>query len=172
VGTPYLGERRLVSFNFPPHGWAFCNGQLLPINQNQALFALLGTTYGGNGITTFQLPNLQGRMPIHIGTPPQGGSNHTIGQSAGEQTHTLTANEMPIHTHAPQAQSQTGGQMSPSNAVWASTNAPQYSNQAPSEELDTSAIGSAGGGQPHDNMMPYLCLNFIIALQGIFPSQN
>ena len=174
MGTPYLGELRLVSFNFPPHGWAFCNGQLLPINQNQALFALLGTTYGGNGTTTFQLPNLQGRMPIHIGTPPQGGSNHTIGQSAGEQTHTLTANEMPIHTHAARAQSQAGGQVSPANAVWASTlpTSQLYSNQAPSEELDTSAIGTTGGGQAHDNMMPYLCLNFIIALQGIFPSQT
>ncbi len=166
MGTPFLGEIRLISFNFPPKGWAFCNGQLLAINQNQALFALLGTTYGGDGRANFALPNFQGRMPIHAG------NSHVLGESAGEQTHTLTLAEMPAHTHAPRAQSQSAGQVDPSGAVWASTSVPQYSNQAPAAALDASAIAATGGGQPHDNMMPYLCLNFIIALQGIFPTRN
>jgi len=175
VSEQYIGEIKLVSFDFPPKGWALCNGQLLPINQNQALFSLLGTTYGGNGVQTFALPNLQGRMPVHFGTPPQGGSNHPLGQSAGEYAHTLSESELPVHTHAPRAQSQVGGQTDPSNAVWASTtNSSLYSNQAPAAAaaFDPSAVGSVGGNQPHENTMPYLCLNFIIALQGIFPSQN
>ena len=172
VSEPFLSEIRLVSFNFPPKGWALCNGQLLPINQNQALFALLGTTYGGNGTTNFALPNFQGRMPMHVGQAPQGGASHVLGESGGETAHTLTSAEMPTHTHAPRAQSQAGGQIDPANGVWASTPVAQYSNQAPDVAMDTSAIGGTGGGQPHDNMMPYLCLNFIIALQGIFPSQN
>ncbi|MGO9603599.1 MAG: phage tail protein [Candidatus Binataceae bacterium] len=172
MSTPFIGEIRLVSFNFPPTGWAFCNGQILAINQNAALFSLLGTTYGGNGIQTFQLPNFQGRMPIFIGIPPQGGADHVLGSFGGEATHTLISTEMPAHSHPAQAQSQAAGQVDPAGAVWASTSMPQYSNQEPALALDGSAIGATGAGQAHDNMMPYLCLNFIIALTGIFPSRD
>src|SRR5215472_16045260 len=132
MAEPFLGEIKLVAFTFPPKGWAFCNGQLLPINQNQALFSLLGTTYGGNGMTNFALPDLRGRMPVHIGTPPQGSINLPLGQSGGQYTHTLTQSELPVHTHTPRAQSQVGGQTDPSDAVWASTtNSSLYSNQPP-----------------------------------------
>ncbi|MGO9450535.1 MAG: phage tail protein [Candidatus Binataceae bacterium] len=172
MSEPFLGEIRLVAFNFAPTGWALCNGQTLAISQYAALFSLLGTTYGGNGVNTFQLPNFQSRMPIHAGTPPQGGANHVLGSFGGEATHTLISTEMPAHSHPAQAQSQAAGQVDPAGAVWASTSVPQYSNQDPALALDGSAIGATGGGQAHDNMMPYLCLNFIIAFEGIFPSQG
>lgn len=165
MSDPYLGEIRVFSFNFAPRGWALCNGQLLPINQNQALFALLGTTYGGNGQTTFALPNLQGRTPIHVG------NGFVQGQSGGEQAHTLVSSEMPAHTHPGVGSSAAADQGSPANALWAATGSNAYS-ASPNATMNPAAVGSVGGNQPHDNMSPYLTLSFCIALQGLFPSRN
>ncbi len=165
MSTPYLGEIRIVSFNFPPKGWAFCNGQTLAINQNQALFALLGTTYGGNGQTTFQLPNLQASMPVHQG------NGFNLGQLGGESQHTLIASEMPSHNHAAQGVSTTASSASATGNAWATTAQNAYAATANTTMLPA-ALATAGGGQPHPNMPPYLVLNFIIALEGIFPSQN
>ena len=165
MAEPFLGEIRLMSFVFPPQGWALCNGQLLPINQNQALFSLLGTTYGGNGQTTFALPNLQGRVPIHEG------SGHTLGEAAGEQAHTLTSAELPAHVHMVRASSaSTGGTPSPvGNYLGGANNA--YRSSGNGVAL-TQAVTSVGGSQAHLNMQPFLTLSFCIALQGIFPSQT
>jgi microcystin-dependent protein len=165
MGTPYLGEVKIISWNFAPKGWAFCNGQLLPISQNQALFSILGTTYGGNGQTTFALPDLRGRVPVHMG------SGLIEGQRVGEETHTLIMSEMPAHNHLASASSATPDQGSPSNNAWASL-ASGYSTVAPNTTFGPSAISNLGGSQPHANMQPYLVLNFVISLQGIFPSQN
>ena len=165
MGTPYLAEIRIVSFNYPPKGWAFCNGQTLPINQNQALFALLGTQYGGNGQTTFQLPNLQASMPIHAG------NGFVQGSRGGEANHTLIAQEMPQHIHTAQAVASNASSASASGNAWAVT--PQNAYTAgPNTTMGPAALFAAGGGQPHNNMPPYLVLNFVIALQGIFPSRN
>jgi microcystin-dependent protein len=167
MGTPYLSEIRIVSFNFPPKGWAFCNGQTLAINQNQALFALLGTTYGGDGITTFQLPNLQASMPLHQG------NGFILGQAAGEAAHTLTVPETPSHSHTAQGVTTAATSPSATNNTWAASTANPYTTQPPpNTTLNPAAVASTGGSQPHDNMPPYLTLNFVIALQGIFPSQN
>lgn len=167
MGTPFLGEVRIFSFGFAPKGWAFCNGQFLPINQNQALFALLGTTYGGNGVQTFALPNLQGRMPISFG------SGYTQGQAGGEVNHTLLVSEMPSHTHTATASSGTSSQASPKNNVWAEDNGQNLTYATASNaQFAAAAITSTGGSQPHANMMPYLTLNFCMAMQGIFPSRN
>lgn len=167
MAEPFLSEIRMVSFNFPPKGWAFCDGQLLPINQNQPLFALLGTTFGGNGQTTFALPDLRGRVPIHVG------NGHVLGESAGEVSHTLTINELPQHTHSLQATTNpatlddgTGGVL----GAGAGVNA--YAAFGPAVAMASAAVSSTGGSQPHENMMPYLSLPFCIALQGIFPSPN
>ena len=165
MAAPFLGEIRIFSFNFPPKGWAFCDGQTLPINQNQALFAILGTTYGGNGVTNFMLPNFQGRVPMHMGI------GFTLGQSAGEQAHTLQISEMPAHTHPAVGSSNNVNQPSPTGAYWAVTDGGAYSTSS-TTSLASQAIVSAGGSQPHDNMSPYLTLSFCIALQGIFPSRN
>lgn len=166
MSEPFLSEIKLVSFNFPPKGWALANGQLLPINQNQALFALLGTTYGGNGQTNFALPNLRGRVPIHFG------SGHTLGEAAGSTSVTVTIQQLPTHIHGVQASpNSTGTTSDPTNAVLAPVN----TGYGPPNNLTTlspQTVSSVGGSQPHTNMMPYLTLNFIIALQGIFPSQN
>jgi microcystin-dependent protein len=177
VGTPFLGEVRVVSFNFAPKGWALCNGQLLPINQNQALFSLLGTTYGGDGITTFALPDLRGRSPLHFGTNPADGTNSTQGENGGEETHTLTLAELAAHTHKAVASAASpGSQTSPAGNTWANGNLAAYSPNA-TVALAAQAVGPAGGGaggaaQPHENMAPFLVLNFIIAINGIFPSRN
>jgi microcystin-dependent protein len=169
MSTPYLAEIRITSFAFPPKGWALCNGQLLPINQNQALFALLGTTYGGNGQTTFALPNLQGRAPMHFsGAYPQG-------QAGGEESHALTAAEMPTHAHALRGSSRVAASSSPNAGVLAApahTATPAYAAAADLVPLNPAAIAATGGSQPHENRPPYLAVNFIIALQGIFPSRN
>lgn len=154
-----------MSFNFAPKGWALCNGQLLPINQNQALFSLLGTMYGGNGQTTFALPNLQGRAPIHFG------NGFTQGQAAGGTAHTLLIAELPGHTHAVVGSSNVADQGSPAGNYWAVESSNAYSASADSS-LAPQALAATGGNQPHDNLSPYLVLSFCIALQGIFPSRN
>ena len=170
---PFLGEIMLVAWNFPPKGWAFCNGQFLPIVQNQGLFSLLGTTYGGNGITTFALPDLRDRVPIHFGQGT-GLSARALGESAGATTHTLVSGEMPMHGHALQVYSGSGGAVSPSGNYPARNAAgyAQYAASAVNTAMSSSAIGSAGGSQPHPNVQPYLGLRFCIALQGVFPSQT
>ncbi len=165
MSTPYLGEIRVVSFNFAPKGWAMCNGQILPINQNQALFSLLGTTFGGNGQTNFALPDLQGRSPLHMG------NGFVPGQAAGEYAHTLTLAEMPVHIHQAMANSATGTQVSPAGNVWAGAVSGAYAT-APGTSMNAAAITVAGGSQPHENMQPFLTLNFVIALQGSFPSPS
>jgi microcystin-dependent protein len=164
MGTPYLGEIRIFSFNFAPKGWAMCNGQAMAINQNQALFSILGTTYGGNGTTTFNLPNLQGRMPVHAGN----GIN--LGQFGGEAAHTLTIAELPAHTHQALGSSTPANLGNPTGNLWAAGNAAY--NPTPNTTMNPACIPNAGGSQPHDNMSPYLVLTICIALQGIFPSQN
>ena len=162
---PFLSEIKIVSFNFPPKGWALCNGQLLPINQNQALFALLGTTYGGNGQTNFALPNLRGRVPIHEG------SGHTLGEAAGSTSVTINIQQLPTHVHLARAvSSNADSPISAGNLLAASNNL--YAAPTNLTSLHPSTVTNVGGSQPHNNMMPYLVLNFIIALQGIFPSQN
>ena len=164
MSEPFLGEIKVISWNFPPKGWTFCNGQLLPINQNQALFSILGTTYGGDGMRTFGLPNLQGRVPVHMG------NGITLGELGGETSHTLNISELPAHTHAPLGVPAAANVGSPAGNLWANQ-AGAYA-AAPSVAMDPSGITATGGNQPHENMSPYLVLNFIIALQGIFPSQN
>ena len=165
MSEPFLSEIKIASFNFAPKGWALCNGQILPINQNQALFSLLGTTYGGNGQTNFALPNLQGRVPVHMG------SGFTLGQVGGETAHTLNLSELPAHNHSVTGSSATASLTSPAGHVWGTVAGGPY---APSlnTAMNPACVTPTGGSQPHDNMSPYLVLNFIIALQGIFPSRN
>jgi microcystin-dependent protein len=162
---PFVAEIRVVGFDFPPKGWAYCDGQLIPLAQNTALFSLLGTTYGGNGMTTFALPDLRGRTPVHRGTEAQG-------EFGGSENVTLAASNLPAHTHGMRAASGAATDVSPAGNVWATWSDGQYSNQSPGVTMDAGAVGSAGGGQPHPNRPPYLALSYIIALQGIFPSQS
>ena len=164
MAEPYLAEIRIFSFNFPPKGWAQCNGQLLPINQNQALFSLLGTNYGGDGRVNFALPNLQGRMPVHVG------NGIVLGEVGGETAHTLTSSELPAHTHAAVGSSTPANLGVPTNNLWAAGNAAY--NPTPNTTMNPASILPVGGSQAHENMSPYLVLNFCIALQGIFPSQT
>jgi microcystin-dependent protein len=163
MSVPFLAEIKIISWNFPPKGWAFCNGQLLQINQNQALFSILGTTYGGNGTTTFALPNLQARSPIHFG------NGFTLGEAGGETAHTLNIQELPAHNHILQGTAANGDTPIPTTLANANN---LYSTAGPNTTLTPGSIGNLGGSQPHDNMSPYLVLNFIIALVGIFPSRN
>ena len=165
MSEPFLGEIKIISWDFPPKGWTFCNGQLLPINQNQALFSILGTTYGGDGMRTFGLPNLQGRSPFHVG------QGIVLGEMGGETSHTLNISELPAHNHVPVGSPSSPNQPGPLNAVWATQTTNPYSTQA-GAAMNPACILPVGGNQPHENMSPYLVLNFIIALQGIFPSQN
>ena len=171
MGTPYVGEIRMVGFNFVPLGWASCDGSLLPISQYDVLFNLIGTTYGGDGQTTFALPNLAGRLPIHMGTG-NGLSTRIIGELAGSEAVTLINNQMPQHSHVPQAQSANGASNTPQNDIWASSTAAIYSTDQPNVPMRPGLVNSAGGNQPHENMMPFLAINFIISLYGIFPSPS
>jgi microcystin-dependent protein len=165
MAEPFLSEIRLMSFVFPPKGWALCDGQLLPINQNQALFSLLGTTFGGDGRVNFALPDLRGRTPIHVG------SGHTLGERGGEQAHTLSIAELPTHTHILNGTTNTSAN-TPTNTTVLGKSAPQASYGAPASlaAMDARSIGNIGGSQAHLNMQPFLTLSFCIALQGIFPS--
>lgn len=166
--TAFLGEIRLFAGNFAPMGWAFCDGSLLSISQNTALFSLIGTTYGGDGISTFGLPDLRSRVPIHAGP------GYPLGQSGGVEAVTLTTAQLPAHTHLPRVSSAAGTQTSPAGNVWASGSGFPYAapSVAPNVTLDPAAVQPSGGGQPHDNMVPFLAINFIIAMNGIFPSST
>jgi|HubBroStandDraft_6_1064221.scaffolds.fasta_scaffold140619_3 microcystin-dependent protein len=170
MGQQYIGEIRMVSFNFAPKGWALCNGQIMQINQNQPLFALFGTTYGGDGRTTFALPDLRGRVAVSAGAQPSG-PDYPIGMKYGEEQHTLTTQEMPVHSHIPMASTGSPAATSPSNNYWASNSA-QYAASPISTVMAQNAIGNAGGSVAHENRAPYLVINFIVALTGIFPSRN
>ena len=170
MSEPFLAEVRMVGFDFAPRGWAFCDGQILPINQNQSLYSLLGTTYGGDGRTSFALPDLRGRTPLHIGRS-NGGDSHSLGQKSGEETHTLSVNELPNHRHETMASSVAADAPTPDGHVLASANNVWHDATNP-VGLRSGTIGSSGGSQAHDNMQPYLVLNFCIALQGLFPSRN
>lgn len=166
MAEPFLSEIRLFSFNFPPKGWAFCNGQLLPINQNQALFALLGTTFGGNGQTNFALPNLQGRVPIHVG------NGHTLGEQGGEAAHTITQAETPEHFHLLHGSASVANQtpIALGNTIGSALNV--FATGGTLTTLRQETVSQVGGSQAHNNLMPYLTINACIALQGIFPSPN
>ena len=169
MAEPFLSEIRLMSFNFAPKGWALCNGQLLPINQNQALFSLLGTTYGGDGRVNFALPDLRSRVPIHVG------SGHTLGERGGEQAHTLSIAELPTHSHVASASPQWDNTnvAIPSNTTFlASPLSQTYGDPVALGTMNPGTIANVGGSQAHLNMQPFLALNFCIALQGIFPSQT
>lgn len=168
MAEPFLSEIRIMSFSFAPKGWALCNGQLLPINQNQALFSLLGTTFGGDGRVNFALPDLRGRVPIHVG------SGHTLGERGGEQGHTLTIQELPTHAHSANAISNTtADQQYPSTTTyWASGGSFAGFHQNSNTQMDAGIVLPTGGSQAHLNMQPFLTLNACIALQGIFPSPN
>ncbi|PYS81021.1 MAG: phage tail protein [Acidobacteria bacterium] len=168
MGTPFLGEIKIISWNFAPKGWAFCNGQLLPINQNQALFSILGTSFGGDGRVNFALPDFRGRVPIHQG------AGFTVGQKGGEEFHTLILSEMPQHIHFAQGTSQTGNTPNAAGALLADLSTQPYAPGS-SGNLTTlfpGTISNFGNSQPHENRQPFLVLNFIIALQGVFPSRN
>jgi microcystin-dependent protein len=164
MAEPFLAEIRVMSFNFAPKGWAFCNGQLLPINQNQALFALLGTTYGGDGRVNFALPDLRGRVPMHVG------SGHSLGERAGQENHTLVTQEYPAHTHAVGVVN-SNANAGPAGHFLGAANA-LYQPKPPNTQLAPSTITAVGGNQAHVNQQPFLALSFAIALQGIFPSAN
>jgi microcystin-dependent protein len=166
MAEPFLSEIRIMSFNFPPQGWALCNGQLLPINQNQALFSLLGTTYGGNGQTNFALPNLRGSVPVHMG------SGLTLGEKAGVSSVTLNINQLPAHNHVAQATNAAATTNLAAGNLLGSVSSNLYIAPSNQTTLSPSAISNVGGNQPHENRQPYLVLNFCIALQGIFPSRN
>lgn len=169
----YLGEIGIIGFNYPPKGWAFCNGQILSIAQNQALFSLLGTVYGGDGRTTFALPNLQGRVPIHFGQG-SGLSKYPLGQAGGVESVTLNMDQMPAHDHAGSCSPGNGSAPGPANSVWATTSTGEkpYSTATPDGQMNSQGISPAGGGKPHENIQPYLALNFAICLAGVFPSQS
>lgn len=169
---PFIGEIRMFAGSFAPAGWALCNGQPMAISENDALFTLIGTTYGGDGQETFNLPNLQSRVPMHAGTGADG-ITYTLGESGGVESVTLTTSQIPSHTHVPVASSAAGNASSPAGAIWsAAGTGEQLYNTAPNGTMASNLIQGAGGSQPHENMGPYLVITFIISLFGIFPSQQ
>ncbi|SRR5581483_2728688 len=177
MSEPFLAEIRIFGFSFAPKGWAFCDGQVLPISQNTALFSLLGTTYGGNGTSNFALPNLQGNAPMHFGQSTTG-SNYYLGQAGGEQYVTLLSSEMPQHTHQVACNASTGGQTNPANNVWGTAKVGRQAENrysatpGTSPAMNAQALSVYGGSQPHNNMPPYLTLNFCIAMQGVYPARS
>ncbi len=171
MSQPFIGEIRMFAGSFAPNGWLFCEGQLLPISENDVLFQLIGTTYGGDGQNTFALPNLSSRVPVHAGTRP-GGETRTLGESGGAESVTLTVQQIPSHSHPATCVggTNTGSAASPGGNVWAAQSATGvYANQPPTAPMAAGAASPVGGSQPHDNMIPYLPINFIISLYGIFP---
>jgi len=166
MSSPYVGEIRMFAGNFAPSGWMLCQGQLLPIADFETLFNLIGTTYGGDGQTNFALPNLQSRVPMHQGT------GFTLAQAGGLEVVTLTPQQIPIHSHVPQGNSNDGTLTGPGNGLWAQSTLNEFSNLAPSQQMSPTIVAQAGQSQPHDNMLPYLVINFIISLFGVFPTQN
>jgi len=173
MSEPYVGEIRLFAGNFAPLDWNFCDGSILQISENSVLFNLIGTTYGGDGVTTFQLPDLRGRVPVHQGTSNLG-TTYVLGEQAGVENVTLTLGQTPSHTHALAAQSGAGASVSnnPAQRVLAASSAEAFSSSAPDSQLAATAVETAGGSQPHSNLMPFQCLNYIISLYGIYPSQD
>lgn len=169
MSEPFLAEIRIVGFNFAPRSWAFCDGQILPINQNQSLYSLLGTTYGGDGRTSFALPDLRSRVPIHEGSSI--GTTHLLGGNGGEETHILSSAEMPAHTHSIQASADPSDLQDPTNTVLAKSGQ-IYRDSSNLVDMVSGTMANAGGGQAHENMQPFLAVNFCIALQGLFPSRN
>ncbi|MEO7308793.1 MAG: tail fiber protein [Chitinophagaceae bacterium] len=166
MAQPYVGEIRIFAGNFPPNGWAFCDGSIMPISENDTLFNLIGTTYGGDGQNTFALPDLRSRVPVHMG------ASFVIGQSAGSENVTLTTLQIPAHTHVPQVNA-AGGIDSPANSVWGSaTGATPYGAPPTNATMNPASVQASPGSQPHENMIPFQALNYIISLFGIFPSQN
>jgi microcystin-dependent protein len=169
---PYVGEIRMFAGNFAPNGWMFCEGQTLPIAENEVLFQLIGTTYGGDGQETFNLPNLASRVPIHMGTGPSG-TTYQIGEMAGTEQETLTVNQIPIHSHPLFASTAIGTSNTPSgNITSQSVSVKMYVAEQPTASMNPNAVTPAGGSQPHENCQPFLCINFIISLFGVFPSQT
>jgi len=172
MSEPFVGEIRMFAGNFAPRGWAFCNGQLLAVSQNDALFSLLGTIYGGDGRTTFGLPDMRGRLPVHAGNGP-GLSTRRLGAEGGSEQITLTVNHLPSHTHSFQATDQLADTSIPANKALAkSSSGDVYINENPDTALAGNAVSNFGGSQNHANLMPFLCVHFIIALIGIYPSRN
>lgn len=172
MAQPYVGEIRLFAGNFPPVGWLFCDGQLLPISENETLFQLIGTMYGGDGQETFGIPNMQSRVPLHFGTGPDG-VTYQQAEMAGTESETLTVQQIPSHTHALLASTGTAAASTPAGAVLASTQALTYFNLLDNPAtMSAQSIGPTGGSQPHENCQPFLCINYIISLFGIFPSQT
>jgi len=169
MSNPFIGEIRMFAGNFAPAGWALCDGRLLLISENDALFNLIGTTYGGDGQSTFALPDLRSRVPVHVG------NGFALGQQGGVETVTLTTSQIPSHTHVAQCNSNAGTSAAASGGVWAANATvanPTYGSVAPNAAMDPAAVGSTGGSQPHDNMVPLLVINFILSLFGVFPSQT
>jgi microcystin-dependent protein len=174
MGEPYVGEIRMFGGSFAPAGWAMCNGATLAISENDTLFNLIGTTYGGDGQETFNLPDLQGRAPVHMGQGPGISQNYVIGEKAGVESVTLTTNQIPIHTHSFVASSDAGQSAQPQNALFAllPTGNLYTQPQQPAVNLNSNMLSAAGGSQPHDNIQPYLCITFIISLFGVYPTQS
>lgn len=166
MSEPFLAEVRIVGFNFAPRGWAFCDGQILPINQNQSLYSLLGTTYGGDGRTSFALPDLRSRTPIHVS------SSHGLGQKSGEETNTLSAGEMPGHSHAPQGSTNDVNSNDPTGRLAGKNLGSPYNAFGTAANMAGGMVANTGGGQAHENMQPFIAVNYCIALQGLFPSRN
>lgn len=169
MSEPYVGEIRMFAGNFAPQGWMFCDGQQLAIAENETLFQLIGTTYGGDGMETFNLPNFQSRVPVHMGTGPDG-VTYPLAQMAGTEQETLTVQQTPTHTHQLTGSTTVAGSEAPANALTGQTEANLYGQQPPLQQMNSGGADPAGGSQPHENVQPFLCVNYIISMFGIFPS--